>query len=132
LVAIPPRKAGISREDRGRELSIDELKERFRGLQSRLEKQAFQVDSRVDSKLEKSGNMQRVAIPPRKAGISSISSHQTVEGSLPSFFASSFWLQSRLEKQAFQVTLLYGFHLFDVNLTRLQSRLEKQAFQVKS
>jgi len=38
------------------------------------------------------------------------------------------WLQSRVEKQAFQVTRM----LVDTVINRLQSRVEKQAFQVEN
>jgi len=62
LAAIPPRKAGISRY---KDFSI-RYQEYLYELQSRLEKQAFQVWLSLP---EMAANLP-AAIPPRKAGIS--------------------------------------------------------------
>ena len=63
-----------------------------------------------------------VAIPPRKAGISRNSFLFIL------FKKFYFWLQSRLEKQAFQVD---DNAIVIEHISELQSRLEKQAFQEK-
>jgi len=71
-------------------------------LQSRLAKQAFQVLDPSKIKKDSKGRLQSrlVAIPPSKAGISRLSAAERAHAHI----GQPYKLQSRLAKQAFQVS----------------------------